>query len=196
MRYYTNIKTSDLANLEALNGREVRFAGLVSDVKTGTNRQGEPYGSMVINDYSGSYEFRLKGDEFSDFRGFFENDTFVYVKGTVVVRPYTDKSGINKVFSRIRIGAMMNLSSVMGRYTSRLTFKLNLSDIDATLCKQIEKLAKKHKGKVPLQAQVIDATHNISLTLGADNLRVSPRDLIPELEKLRGISDIHPQIKS
>ena len=196
MRYYTNISVSEFANIESLNGREVRFAGLVSDAHEGTNRKGEPSGSMVINDYSGSYELRLKGDEFSDFRGFFKDDTFVFIKGTVVVRPYVDKSGINKVFTRIRIGAMMNLGSVMERYTSRLNFKVNLSDIDEAFCKSIEKLAKKHKGKVPLQATVLDVTHNLALTLGGESLRVDARAIIPELEHLPGIYEIKPNVKS
>ncbi len=196
MKYYVNTRTADLANIDNMNGREVRFAGLVSDVKIGTSRQGEPYGSMVINDYSGSYELRLKGDEFSDFRGFFENDTFVFIKGTVMVRPYVDKSGINKVFSKIRIGAMMNLSSVVDRYTSKLSFKVNLSDIDDEMCKTLEKVAKKHKGKVPLVATVLDATHNIFLNMSSDTMNVSARDIIPELEKIKGIYEIHPNIKS
>ena len=196
MRNFTNIRCADLANMEALNGREVRFAGMVSDAREGNTRQGEPFGSMVINDYSGSYELRLKGDEYSDFNGYFKNDTFVYVKGVVIVRPYVDKNGINKVFTKIRIGAMMNLGSVMDRYTSRLNFKVNLSDIDENFCKSIEKMSKKHKGKVPLQATVLDATHNLTLTLGGDNLRVNPRTFIPELEKLHGIYEIKPMVKS
>ena len=165
-------------------------------MREGTNKQGEPYGSMVINDYMGSYELRLKGDEYSDFRGFFKDDTFVYIKGTVVVRPYVDKSGVNKVFSRIRIGAMMNLGGVMDRYTGHLTFKINLNDIDEDFCKNIERLAKKHKGKVPLQAIVVDVTHNLALTMGGDGLRVAPREFIPELEKLKGVFDIRPIKKS
>ena len=159
-------------------------------------KQGDPYGSMTINDYSGSYEFRLKGDEFSDFRGFFEDNTFVYIKGTVVVRPYVDKTGVNRVFSKIRVGAMMNLSSVMERYTSRLTFKVNLHDVDRQFCESLEKLAKKHKGKVPLQATVVDATHNLTLNMGGENLRVSPREMIAGLEGLKGITEIKPQLKS
>ena len=196
MRYFTNIKCSELANIENMNGREVRFAGLVSDAREGSTRQGEPYGSITINDYSGSYVLRLKGDEFSDFSGFFRNDTFVYVRGSVYVRPYTDKSGVNKVYTKIRIGAMKNLSSVLDFYTSKLCFRVNLTDIDEAFCKNLEKMAKKHKGKVPLQAVVVDSTHNLSLTLGGENLRVSPRDFIPELERMKGVIDIKPMHKS
>ena len=197
MRYFTNTPLAALADLPSLVGREVRFAGMVSDVRKGTNRQGEPYGSMVLDDYSGSYELRLRGDTFSDFAGFFEQtETFVYVKGTVYSRAYTDKNGNAQVYTNIRIGAMMNLSSVMERYTSRLNFKVNLTDIDEAFCKSIEKLVKKHKGKVPLQATVLDVTHNLTLTLGGDNLRVSVRDIIPELEKLHGVYEVKPQVKS
>ena len=91
---------------------------------------------------------------------------------------------------------MMNLGSVMERYTSRLNFKVNLSDVNESFCKSIEKMAKKHKGKVPLQATVLDVTHNISLTLGGESLRIDPRTLIPEMEKLPGIYEIKPQVKS
>ena len=196
MRYFTNIKVAELSDLESLAGREVKFAGLVSNCRDGLNKQGEPYGSMTINDYSGSYELRLKGDEYSDFSGFVKNDTFVYIKGTVVVRPYVDKAGINKVFSKIRVGAMMNLSSVLERYTSRLNFKINLSDINSQFCETLEKMTKKHKGKIPLQATVLDVVHQLTLTLGGDVLRVNPRTFIPELEQLPGICEIKPIAKS
>jgi len=196
MKYFVTTKLADLANIESMGGHEVRFAGMVSDAREGTNSMGEPYGSMVINDYTGSYQLRLKGDEYSDFGGFFKNDTFVYVKGTVYVRPYTDKNGVNKVFSKIRIGAMMNLSSVLDNYTAKLNFKVNLSDIDEEFCKNIEKLAKKHKGKTPVQATVLDITHNLSLTLASENMRVSVRDIIPEMEQMKGIYEIKPIPKS
>ncbi len=84
----------------------------------------------------------------------------------------------------------------MDRYTSKLTFKVNLSDIDEEFCRTLEKLAKKHKGKVPLQATVIDPVHNLSLTMGAPGLRVSAREALDDLEKLKGVYDIKPQQKS
>ena len=68
--------------------------------------------------------------------------------------------------------------------------------VDEAFCKAIEKIGKKHKGTVPLQAQVIDPSQKLSLTMGATDLRVKVRDAIPELEQLRGVYDIKPMIKS
>ena len=151
---------------------------------------------MTINDYSGSYVLHLRGDEFSDFNGFFDDDTFVYVKGTVVVRNYVDKNGNDKVYTKIRIGTMMNLVGVMDRYTSKLNFKMNLGDINEAFCKNLEKVAKKNKGKVPLQCMVVDGVHGLTLTMGSTSLNVSPRAIIPELEQMEGVSEIKPYLKS
>ncbi|MBR4772867.1 MAG: DNA polymerase III subunit alpha [Bacteroidales bacterium] len=196
MRWMTDITVDKLANLEALGEREVRFAGLVSDCKKMTSRSGEGFGSMTIDDYSGSYELRLFGQEYGDFAGFFQDDTFIYCRGRVTIRNYTDKNGNPRVYSKLHINTMMYLANVMDRYTSKLTFKVNLSDIDADFCNAIERLAKKHKGKVALQATVVDPVHNLSLTMGSPSLRVVARDVLADLEKIKGVYDIKPQQKS
>ena len=196
MKWMTDITVDRLANLEALGEREVRFAGLVSNCKRMTSRSGEGFGSMTIDDYSGSYELRLYGQEYGDFAGFFQDDTFIYCRGRVTVRSYTDKSGNPRVYSKLHINTMMYLANVMDRYTSKLTFKINLSDINEEFCRTLEKLAKKHKGKVPLQATVIEPVHNLSLTMAAQGLHVSARDMLTDLEQLKGVYDIKPQQKS
>ena len=49
---------------------------------------------------------------------------------------------------------------------------------------------------MPLQAQVVDAARNLSLTLNTMDLRISAHDIIPELERLKGISRVVPIMKS
>jgi len=96
----------------------------------------------------------------------------------------------------LKVLAMMNLAGVLDKYSSRLCFKIDINDIDEAFCKAIEKIGKKHKGSVPLQAQVIDPAQKLSLTMGATDLRVKVRDAIPELEQLKGVYDIKPTLKS
>ena len=194
MRYVVNTPVSLLGNLEQLSGRDVRFAGMVSDAKDLVSKKGEPFGSMVIDDYSGSYRLQLYGDEYSSFSGFFKNGTFVYVKGTVVTREYKDKEGNSRKYTRLRIGAMMNLAGVLDRYTTKVGFKVSLSDIDEKFCTDIEQLASKHSGKVPLEALVVDPEKNLTLTFVAHKLRVSVHDALPELEKISGVYAVRPSI--
>ena len=196
MQMMTNVMCEQLGNLEALTGRELRFAGMVSGAKEMVSAKGVPFGSMVIDDYSGSYEMKLYGDDYSDFKGFFTNGTFVYCRGKVTSRRYTDKTGNERNYISLKVLTMMNLAGVMDKFASRLCFNISINDIDEEFCKAIERLAKKHKGSVPLQAMVVDPSQKLSLTMEAPDLRVKVRDVIPELEQLKGVYDIKPKIKS
>ncbi|MBR1550235.1 MAG: DNA polymerase III subunit alpha [Bacteroidales bacterium] len=196
MNMFTNIGVEQLSALEQLSGREVRFAGMVTGVKDAVSAKGNPYGSMVIDDYTGSYELRLYDDEYTSFKNFFTDNTFVYVRAQVRTITYKDKkTGADKSFTRMRILSMMLLSKVMDKYMSKLSFFVPLENVDEAFCKDLKKLAESHKGTVPLQAQVVDAARNLTLTLNTPDLRVSAHDIIPDLEALKGISKVQPILK-
>ena len=196
IRMMTNITVDKLNKLEALGDGEVSFAGLVSNAKKMTSRTGEGYGSMTIDDYGGSYELRLFKKDYVDFGTFIQDNTFIYARGRIITRQYVDKDNNPRTSTKLYINTMLYLANVLERYTAKLTFKVALSDVDEAFSHSIEKLVKKHKGKVPLQAVVVDPTHNIALTMNAQNLMVNPREIIPELEKIKGVFDIKPIKKS
>ena len=194
---YTNIGVDQLNNLDALDGREVKFAGMVSSVKEMVSKKGEPFGSMVIDDYSGSYEIKLFGQEYTDFRNFFIDGTFIYCRGTVRTSRYTDKkSGIEKSFTKLRLSGMMPLANVLDRYTAMLGFSIQLGDVNESFCIDLQRLAARHKGTIPLRVVVLDPEHRLQLTMSTQDLRVSARDIMPELAKLHGAFDIKPIPKS
>ena len=194
---YTNIGVDQLNNLDALDGREVKFAGMVSSVKEMVSKKGEPFGSMVIDDYSGSYEIKLFGQEYTDFRNFFIDGTFIYCRGTVRTSRYTDKkSGIEKSFTKLRLSGMMPLANVLDRYTAMLGFSIQLGDVNEAFCLELQRLATRHKGTIPLRVVVLDPEHRLQLTMSTQDLRVSARDIMPELAKLHGAFDIKPIPKS
>ena len=136
---------------------------------------------------------RLKISE----RNFFTNDTFVYARAQVRTFTFKDKkTGADRTVTRMRILSMMLLSKVMDKYTSKLSFLVPLECVDEDFCKSLKKLAHEYKGEVPLQAQVIDVRQGLTLTLNPPDLRVSAHDIIPELEALKGISQVQPILKS
>ena len=197
MNMFTNIGVDQLSALDQLTGREIRFAGMVSGVKDGVSAKGNPYGSMVIDDYSGSYELRLYDEEYTSFKNFFTNNTFVFVRAMVRTYNYKDKkTGLDKSYTRMRIMSMMLLGKVMDKYTSKLSFTMPLEAVTEDFCKELSKLARSHKGEVPLQALVVDVPRNLTLTLNTPDLRVAVHDIIPDLEALKGVSSVQPILKS
>ncbi|MBR4505672.1 MAG: DNA polymerase III subunit alpha [Bacteroidales bacterium] len=195
MATMTNIGVDQLNHLETLVGKEVRFGGLVSGVKEMLSRKGEQFGNMTIDDYSGSYELRLFGDEYLSFKSFFTNDTFVYCRAKVNSRQYKDKNGNERTYTGLKVMTMLYLGGVLDKFSTNLTFKIRLDDVDEAFCKTIEKLAKKHKGKVPLRAIIVDPHQNLSLTMTSRDLHVNVHDAIPLLEQVKGVYDIKPEVR-
>ncbi len=194
---YTNIGVDQLNNLEALDGREVKFAGMVSGVKEMVSKKGDPFGNMMLDDYSGSYELKLFGQEYTDFRNFFIDNTFIYCRGVVRTSRYTDKkSGLEKTFTKLKITSMMPLGGVMDKYTAQLGFNIRLADVNEAFCLELQRIARQHKGNVPLRAVVLDPERNLQLTMSSQDLRVSAREIMPELLKLPGVFDMKPIPKS
>ena len=197
VKMFTNIGVDQLSSLEQLAGHEVRFAGMVTGSKGGVSAKGNPYGSMVLDDYSGSYELRLYDDDYTSFKNFFTDDTFIFCRALVRSNTYKDKkTGADRTFTRMKILSMSLLGKVLDKYTSKLSFTVRLDAVNEGFCKQLAKLAKKHRGDVPLQAVVVDAPRNLTLTLNTADLKVSAHDIIAELEKLPGVTGVQPVLKS
>lgn len=197
MKMFTNVGVSQLGALEQLAGREVRFGGMVTGVKDGVSSKGNPYGSMVIDDYSGSFELRLYDEEYTNFKNFFTDNTFVYCRALVRSNTYKDKkTGADKTFTRLRIISMSLLGKVMDKYTSKLAFTVDLKDVDEGFCKGLTKLARKHRGEVPLQAVVVDGERGLTLTLNTAELKVAVHEMLPELESMKGVTTVKPVLKT
>jgi DNA polymerase-3 subunit alpha len=197
MKMFTNVGVSQLGALEQLAGREVRFGGMVTGVKDGVSSKGNPYGSMVIDDYSGSFELRLYDEEYTNFKNFFTDNTFVYCRALVRSNTYKDKkTGADKTFTRLRIISMSLLGKVMDKYTSKLAFTVDLKDVDEGFCKGLTKLARKHRGDVPLQAVVVDGERGLTLTLNTAELKVAVHEMLPELESMKGVTTVKPVLKT
>ena len=197
MKLFTNVGVEQLTALEQLAGREIRFAGMVSGSKGGVSAKGNPYGSMVLDDYSGSYELRLYDDDYTNFKNFFTDDTFIFCRALVRSSTYKDKkTGADRTFTRMKILSMSLLGKVLDKYTAKLAFTVPLEEVDEDFCKQLAKLARKHRGDVPLQALVVDAPRNLTLTLNTPDLKVSVHDILSDLEHLRGVRSVQPVLKN
>ncbi|MGX8712391.1 MAG: DNA polymerase III subunit alpha [bacterium] len=197
MKLFTNVGVEQLSALEQFAGHEVRFGGMVSGCKGGVSAKGNPYGSMVLDDYSGSYELRLYDDEYTSFKNFFTDDTFIFCRALVRTSSYKDKkTGADRTFTRMKILSMSLLGKVMDKFTAKLNLTVNLADVDEDFCKRLTKLAHKHRGEVPLQVVVTDRSRDMALTMNGSNLRVAVHDIMPELETLRGVTGVQPVLKS
>ena len=84
------------------------------------------------------------------------------------------------------------LGEILDRNTKLIKFSINLPDITPDFCRQIQALSKKHKGKTPMEANILDTAHGLTLTMKTRDLLVSPRAMLTELQNIPSIFDIKP----
>ncbi|HJX71635.1 MAG TPA: DNA polymerase III subunit alpha, partial [Bacteroidales bacterium] len=68
---YCNAQLCEFREPEKLKDKEITVAGIVISVKNAMTRNGKPYGSMTIEDYSDSYPITLFGRDYETYRNYF-----------------------------------------------------------------------------------------------------------------------------
>lgn len=198
MRNFAPTSIASLADLsrfvtpEGKSIGELKFAGIVTESRVGVSqRNGDPFGIMTIEDYTGSYDLRLFKDEYQKFKSYFEKGLFLCCRANVTQWTHTDKDG--KKFTsppRLHLIDMTIMSGLFEKYVGDVCFEIELKYIDDAFVRKLEALAKKYKGNCPLIANIHDTAKNISLTMKSKDLRVSAREMLYELEKIDNVINV------
>ena len=85
---FTTATLADLQNLRDYLDREVVVAGMVTDTKNGIGKNGKPYGSFTLQDYSDSFRFMMFDKDYIDNSKFFTIGYYLLIKGRVQKRKY------------------------------------------------------------------------------------------------------------
>ena len=194
MQYFATTHCSDLSDLSQMVNKPIRLGGIVTNAVVGTMRSnGDPFGQMTVEDYSGSFTFSLYRDEFLKYKNYFQEGLFIYIKGHVKQNSRINPDGsVVRFRPAFKVLQMSMLIDVLADNTQCVTFTIDLMHVTHDFCVELDKLVKKHKGKVPLEAVVVDSAHDMCLTMRSRTLRVNVREILPLLAELKGVSDVKP----
>jgi len=179
---FTTAVLSDLQNLREFLERDVTVAGMVTDVRTGIGKNGKPYGSFTLQDYSDSFRFMLFDKEYIDNSKFFIVGYYLLVKGRVQKRRFKEDE------IEFKIKTINLLSSVKDELIKSVTIKINPENIDPEMINTLKKLITEHKGDTELKFLFLDPEDKISLPMFSRNYRVRlNNELLSYLEDQPGI---------
>ena len=190
MSSFVNTPLTALNNYTDLKVAPIRFAGMVAEVKTGiSQKNGDPYGRMLIEDYSGSYELALWSENYQRFKNYFEKGLFVCCTATLRTFKRKNPDGtFTESRPRLEITDMMLLGDVMARFARGISFTVPLESIDKEFCGSLAKTIDSNKGSIPLKVFV---THNgMSLTMMPHGTKVRPKEFLKALSQLDCISNV------
>jgi len=182
IKTFTTATLADLQNLSEYNERDVTVAGMVIDTKSGTSKNGKPYGSFTLQDYTDSFRFILFDKEYLELSKFFTIGYYLLVKGRVQKRKYRPDE------LEFRIKTINLLSSVKDELIKSVTININPQDISSEMTHELMTLVNENKGSTELRFHFWDSEDNISLSMFSRSIRVRlNNELLAFLDDYPGI---------
>ena len=179
---FTTATLADLQNLRDHLDREVTVAGMVTDTRNGIGKNGKPYGSFTIQDYSDSFRIMMFDKDFIENSKFFTMGYYLLIRGRVQKRPYRDDE------LEFKVKTINLLSSVKDDLIKSVTLKIDPENISPGMIKELKELVLENKGETELKFLFIDVEDKISLPMFSRTLRIRlNNELISYLDDHPGI---------
>jgi DNA polymerase-3 subunit alpha len=173
---------ADLQNLSEYYERDVVVAGMVIDTKNGIGKNGKPYGSFTLQDYSDSFRFMMFDKEYLEFSKFFIVGYYLLVKGRVQKKKFKEDE------LEFHIKTINLLSSVKDELIKSVTLKINPENISKGMISELLELIKDNKGETELKFLFYDTEDKISLSMFSRTMRVRlNNELISFLDDYPGL---------
>ncbi|MDR1895205.1 MAG: DNA polymerase III subunit alpha [Prevotellaceae bacterium] len=185
MEHLVTNSVSDLNDLGALKGRNVSLGGLVSSAKDEISKNGKPYGMFTLEDYSGTYDFRLFGKDFESFMKFLQTGQFLLIKATIQDRFNYGKGSTGELEVKIKNITLLGNAKDDLKY---FTINIPVNDVSSDFQEEIENVVKKSSGKIELRIRFIDKEQNISIDLFSRKYRIEISQDILKFVKNNGLA--------
>jgi len=149
-----NTKCAELADIAKLADREdVILGGIVTAQRTGFTKTGKPYGVVTIEDFEGSGELFMMGEEWGQRAGMFTIGASVYITGKVKNRFMYNEKGPKD----LKIGGVEFLQTIKERAIDRITISMMTDQVTDALVNDLTELLNENPGKTKLFFQLRDS---------------------------------------
>ena len=183
LEHVCNTRMSELEDKSALVGREITMGGIVTSVRRGISKNGNPYGIAKIEDYSGSAELPFFGNDWVTFQGYLGEGTFLFIKARCQPKQWRPEE------LDIKITSMELLPDVKEKLVEKITILVPLSVLNSAMVAELSSLTKDHPGNTELYFKVTDRDEKMHVDLISRPVKLSVgKELIsylkerPELE--------------
>ena len=179
-----NLKMAQMENLSAFAKKGVRLGGIVTAVRSGTTKNGKPFGVATIEDFSGTGEIALFGENWVQWGGYLSVDRSVLITGSV------DEHRFRPGEYELRIGRIDWLADISDKVIERITITINTNTLNKDDVEMLTSYAEENPGNTALQLVFVDATnpHNqLHMTSSSRRINVK-RHFLDDIEASDALS--------
>lgn len=178
LNYVCNTGMAEFNEKESLTGREVLAGGIVSGFREGMTKTGKPYGILKVDDFTGSGEIALFGQNYIDYAKYGREGMYLLISGKMEPRPY------NKDILDFQIKSIKLLQDEKDKMIENIYITVPIHSLDEPTINELSTMIKTHPGNSLLYFRVVDGEHNVSLNMFSQKIKVNvTRELIDYLSE-------------
>lgn len=160
---------TDLDDLIPLNNKDLIVGGMVTNVRRGISKRGSPYGIVTIEDYSGSHEFALFGEEWPKWMPYMEDSNALLIYGRVSPKRWSQNSNDLE----FHITKISLLPEVKDELVNTFTITMQLDALNYEVLTRICEFANDNPGRATLRFNIADPAYHRIMELQSRNTRVN-----------------------
>jgi DNA polymerase-3 subunit alpha len=176
IEYFCHTELSAFQNQDNLLNRELAVGGILTSVEHKISKNGKGWALFTVEDYSGSYEFRIFGEEYLRFKHFFVPNSFLFFK------IYGKKGWNNDV--RLSFTNIQLLQDILKEFSKKITLNLDIKDVNEPNINKINTILNDYKGTKNLHFTVRDNREKLRLNLPSRSFKIDiSNELLEVLKK-------------
>lgn len=183
---FCNTAIADFQDMPKLKGKEIALGGIITVANHRVSKAGKPFASFMMEDYNGSFEFMLFGEDYVKFKAFLVQGFFLYIRGKVQDR-YMQPGNLE-----FKISSMQLLTELRDKMTKSLTINIPLADLTDAFIEKLLGLVNDTSVAGPrnctLRFAVYDKDENFFIEIPSKKIKVNAsNELLSTLEKIPGV---------
>ena len=166
LNYVCNTGMAEIGNKEALKGKELLVAGIVIGVRESTAKNGKPYMIVSMEDFTGTGDIPLFGDDYINFSKYGRPGMFLLIKTSYRPRIY------NEAELDLKIISIKVLQNIKDTIIEKMSISLSIHQLDDQTINEMAVFIKNNPGKTQLFFKIIDSDHKVTLNLFSRSVRL------------------------
>ena len=165
LKYYGITRISDFneikdtLHLQPNPGKNIRVAGLITDVQHRVTKTGKNFGSFTMEDFTGKTEFLLWSEDYIKFQNYLEKGTNILLNGV-----FRNKYNRPNEFE-FKINTMSLLEMVKQNMTRSLELNVHPAAVSEEFVNFIDKNIRSNPGKSSVRFNILEPVENLKVSL-------------------------------
>lgn len=174
-----SVRAKDFGTEDKTSEKEYTIGGLVVEAKSLTSRTGSQFGIIKIEDYTGSAEIRLFGQDYINYNKY-------GIKGNAIIVTYTYKKGKYNDKVYMTISGIQSLEEVQGTAISGITLDVAEKDLEGQAFMTLldENIVNDGECAKPFSINLMNEKHSLPFTMISGRRLNLTKNLILQLEDL------------